>query len=43
MDKTPLLTLMKLYKFLTVSKTVKREILVELDVHHLIENLVALE
>ena len=43
MDKTLLLTLMKLCKFLTVTKTVKREILVELDVHDLIENLVALE
>ena len=40
--KSPMLTQTKLYDSLTVTKTVKREILVERDMPDVIENAVAL-
>ena len=43
MNKAPLVTLRKLCKFLTVTKTLKREILVELDVPDLIKNVAAVK
>ena len=42
LKKSPWVTQTKLYDFLTVSKTVKREVLVERDVPDAIENAVAL-
>ena len=43
LNKAPLPTQRKLCEFLTVAKTVKREILVKRDVPESIENTVALE
>ena len=43
LNKAPLPTQRKLCEFLTVAKTVKREILVKRDVPESIENAVALE
>ena len=43
LKKAPLLTQRKLYEFLTVTKTVKIDMLVEQDVQDAIENVVALK
>ena len=43
LKKAPLLTQRKLYEFLTLTKTAKKEILVEQDVPDVIENVVALK
>ena len=42
LKKSPRVTQTKLYEFLTVTKTVKREILVERDLPNATENAVAL-